>query len=553
MGSQPLDGFEAVEESESVAFQPSSAPRWGSRLWPLLTLGITTIALATSAYIVVASAISPGDPPQSFAPKPPTPGAVRPVISQTPPPPPAAPIKFATKPQPLGISDRPITTGSTASTKSTSNDVPPPTPRPVAPMGSKAAVKRIMVRDHNGKVVVSRIHGQDQSSIAVLLPDGSIGFADGLTYTDRPFVPLTMDEMRESLQAKEFTNFEVIESKHYLVFTQGSKAYAQNSASTLESLYNGLSSVLSKRGVAVHDPEFPLVAVIFRSEEDFRRHKQVAPDVQAYYDILSNRIFLYETSARDRNAPNIAALQKPQTVAHEGTHQILQNIGVQPRLSSWPLWLVEGLAEYCATPKLGKNGVPTWSGLGQPNLLHIVTMRDLDDPLSSQIRGGGNVVRRDRSKTMIEYLVTKTDLTPTDYALSWALTYHLALKRGDDFLDFLREMSAMPPLEKRSPADHLQAFKEAFGDNLVKVETAVSKDVQKLKQIDALPYYAVMFQQPMGQIINRKAIVSQSPSVIRQWIENNTDPRGGQPGWEVVPQPTKARAVLTVEHWIKGG
>ena len=46
----------------------------------------------------------------------------------------------------------------------------------------------------------------------------------------------------------------------------------------------------------------------------------------------------------------IAAMRRPQTVAHEGTHQILQNIGVHPRLSAWPLWLVEGLAEYCATP-----------------------------------------------------------------------------------------------------------------------------------------------------------------------------------------------------------
>ena len=57
------------------------------------------------------------------------------------------------------------------------------------------------------------------------------------------------------------------------------------------------------------------------------------------------------------------ALRKPQTVAHEGAHQILANIGVQPRLSDWPLWLIEGFAEYCATPTRTKKGM-AWDQAG---------------------------------------------------------------------------------------------------------------------------------------------------------------------------------------------
>src|SRR5262249_50386195 len=163
-----------------------------------------------------------------------------------------------------------------------------------------------------------------------------------------------------------------------------------------------------------------LVAVIFRTERDFRAHKKVDRDVQAYYEIFTNRIYFYQDSERDQQAPEVAALRKPQTVAHEGTHQILQNIGVQPRLGAWPLWLVEGLAEYCAAPTTTKRGVG-WRGLGIVNPLHMATIRDLEDPLSLQVNGPNRPrIGRDPGMPLVEYLVTRTQLTPTDYALAWA-------------------------------------------------------------------------------------------------------------------------------------
>ena len=137
----------------------------------------------------------------------------------------------------------------------------------------------------------------------------------------------------------------------------------------------------------VHESEFPLVAVIFATERDFRAHKQVDPQVQAYYEFFTNRIFFYRKSDRDQIEPKVAALLKPQTVAHEGAHQILSNIGLQPRPSAWPLWLVEGLAEYCATTVNTKKGI-VWSGMGAINSLHMATLRELEDPLSNQVNGG---------------------------------------------------------------------------------------------------------------------------------------------------------------------
>ena len=128
------------------------------------------------------------------------------------------------------------------------------------------------------------------------------------------------------------------------------------------------------------------MAVIYSTEGDFRARKTVDPAVQAYYEIYTNRIYFYQTSDIDEQAPEVAALRRPQTVAHEGTHQILQNIGIQPRLATWPPWLVEGLAEYLRHAadheprhQLGRPGG------GQPQ--HMATIRDLDEPLSGQVPG----------------------------------------------------------------------------------------------------------------------------------------------------------------------
>jgi hypothetical protein len=80
----------------------------------------------------------------------------------------------------------------------------------------------------------------------------------------------------------------------------------------------------------------------------------------------------------------------------------------------------------------------------------------------------------------------------------------------------------------------------------------VASYLSKLKGYDQLPYYAVMFEQRVGGgMIKRAAIVSQSPSMIRQWLETVSTSDGAPPTWEALPHPTRARALLTAEQWIQ--
>ncbi|HEY2156538.1 MAG TPA: DUF1570 domain-containing protein [Isosphaeraceae bacterium] len=562
-----------------------AARRRGGEIIPLAALTITTLLLAASALRVVASSIREtppivaAEPPR---PLPPLPGEMPacpllalnspatpaedpltppvPSLATNTPPPPRPSAARVAAPTPVVPDRTPQAPPPPVEAPMGVGQTNPPPPKPAALTtglrpAPKSDARRVMVRDEDGQPVVARILGKDGERTAVLLPDGQVAEPDGLIYTESPFVPMTKEALRDRLLAREFAGFHAITTPHYVVLFQGTKSFAKASASLLESLYSSLAGALNRRDVPVHEAEFPLVAVIFNSEDDFRRHKRVASEVQAYYEILSNRIFLFEKSRRDQTAPEVSALRKPQTVAHEGAHQILQNIGVQQRLSGWPLLLVEGLAEYCASTKIARNGSPTWSGLGQVNLIHIATLRDLEDPLATAVPGAkSQVISRDPKQPLVEYLVTRTELTPTDYALSWALAYHLVWKRIDDFLDYVREMSKLGPFERRTPAEHLVIFKKIFGPNLGKLGKDVAGHLGKLRQIDALPYYAVMFEQALGNgMVRRAAMVSQSPLMIRQWIDSSTNPTGGEPRWQVLPHPSRNRAMMTAEQWVRSG
>ncbi len=441
--------------------------------------------------------------------------------------------------------------GPPAPTPSHEAAVPPRAPEPSTAADVKTPA-RVRVRDESGRAVVARMHGQLDDQVVVILPDGQLGIPNGLVSTEEPFRVASAEAMKKDLIKGPFAGFEAHQSTHYLVLSQGSSGFADDSAKLLEDLYKGLAESLRKRGIPIHDLEFPLVAVIFRTEADFRAFKPVDPEVQAYYEIFTNRIYFYEHSDRDEHSPEVAALRKPQTVAHEGAHQILQNIGVQPRLAAWPSWLVEGLAEYCASTTTTRKGA-YWGGLGAINPLHMAAIRDLHDPLSPQLqKGGAELVGRDPRMPLVEYLVTRTELNPTDYALSWALTHYLASKRLVEFLAFLEAMRKAPTLEVRTPEEHLAAFRAAFGHDLSRMDRAVRIHLAKQKKYDAIPYYAVVFEQPIGVRVKRAALVSQSPSMIRQWLEAVPSPRGGPTRWEVFSHPTRTRALLTAERWIHG-
>jgi hypothetical protein len=499
------------------------------------------------------------------------PPAPAPSAADLPPPPPAPPVLSIRSEPPPPATDVAAVASTTSTSPPSGVDSPPApilprvvgvSPPPPAtpevstdpgevmrPSASSSEPRRILVRDDTGRPVVTRVYGEQDDQIVVLLPDGQLGWIDGMSYTDRPFRPATAEEMRETLLNGPYHGFQFRQTQHYLIFYQCSDRFAADSANLLETLYKGLYSKLGADwGLEVHEAEFPLVAVIYDTERAFRAHTKVAPDVQAFYHIHSNRIFFFERSEKERTNPEIALIRQPQTIAHEGTHQILLNIGVQPRLAKWPIWLVEGLAEYWA-PTTTKRGAE-WAGGGLVNPLHMATIRDLQDQADLRRRFGGDAAARVPRSPLVEELARKTELTPTDYATAWALTHFLVAKRFDEFIAYLKKMSKMSPMERPTPDEQLKTFRGSFVLDLAKLDKAIAKYLGTLKKYDPLPYYAVKFLQPVGGGVKRAALVSQSPSMIYQWIDEMQSPQGGLPSWEATPFPTKTRALAEAGDWM---
>jgi len=332
--------------------------------------------------------------------------------------------------------------------------------------------------------VVAKVYLEMGSHYVVVMPDGALRSIDKrqTTETDRPFKSLTKDQLAVQLE-KQFPGFKTRATRRYLCVYNTTDSFCEGKTKILETMYPMLVSYFKRQKLKPVDPDTPLVIVMFRTKQQFQRYREGTPDsMLAYYNAVNNRVFMYQHSDITKDAPMIAAKQSTSTVAHEGVHQILHNIGVQKRLSSWPLWISEGIAEYFAPTSVGARS--KWSGVGRPNELR---MRDLFIYLNSKERvGDGSILRR---------VVTAEKLSSTDYAIAWALVHYLTTKHKDDFFDYLRDVSSELPLEP--PDEELVRFMEYFGSDLRKLEREMVTHIRSLPYTDPVAnqvYFVVMLK-----------------------------------------------------------
>src|SRR5262245_2389801 len=114
-----------------------------------------------------------------------------------------------------------------------------------------------------GKTIVEAVDG----GVLALTPDGTIwpvqpSEITGRSRDDKPFEPLTQEQMGKALLA-ELPGFQVHTTAHYVVCYNTSKAYAQWCGALYERLYRAFHTYWQSRGIKLHEPELPLVAVVF--------------------------------------------------------------------------------------------------------------------------------------------------------------------------------------------------------------------------------------------------------------------------------------------------
>jgi hypothetical protein len=273
--------------------------------------------------------------------------------------------------------------------------------------------------------------------------------------TTTTFRAYTAAMMRSRLQKEFGTGFEVSGTGHYLVVHPAGERDQWNMR--FEELYRSFVHYFLVRGLAVREPDFPLVAVVFKSRGDFQRFSaregtSLDPGVVGYYWPVSNRVALYDQTAgqgKDADWAETAA-----TIIHEATHQTAFNCGIHNRFAPPPRWVTEGLGTLFEAP-----GV--WDSRNHPR------RQDRINP--GQMRDFQAGVGRHKLDVLVK-LISSDRLFDSDpqtaYAEAWAFTWFLVETRPREYARYLVRTAGRPAFQTPTSVERLADFTAIFGENL---------------------------------------------------------------------------------------
>jgi hypothetical protein len=295
----------------------------------------------------------------------------------------------------------------------------------------------------------------------------------------KPFAPFTKAEIAKQL-ATELPGFKPFETQHYLIYYNTSPAYAKWVGGLFEGLHKAFYTYWTARGATLHEPEFPLVAIVFDGQAAFARYARpevsdLADSIIGYYNLKTNRMTMYDLtgiesvggSERNATAKIQQILSQPgaertvATIVHEATHQLAFNSGLQVRFADVPSWVSEGIAIYFETPN--PDSSKGWKGIGAVNRVNLVNFRKY-----LPRRSAGNLEKLLSDDKQFRDSATATDA----YAEAWALNYYLLRKRDDAYVKYLSELAQQKPLIDVTPEERVKLFKQFFGDDLTALENA---------------------------------------------------------------------------------
>ena len=415
----------------------------------------------------------------------------------------------------------------------------------------------VTTADQSGQPVIARLHVAIGEGAIVMLPDGQLASRKpgAFTPSDKRFEPLERAALAKRLEESEFRGFKVRQTRHYIYIYNTSEEFYLGTSRILESMLPGVTAYAEAQKIEnVHPPEVPLVVVMFATEEEFQRHRRMPAGVVAYYHTLSNRVFMYEQSRLLQVRPDLALSQAISTVAHEGAHQILHNIGVQQRLSVWPMWLSEGLAEFFAPTTVGKG--LKWKGAGQVNDLRMFELEQYVKSRASEKPDG----------KLIEQTVAAARLTSTGYASAWSLTHFLAKNRRPEFSAYLRAVSQTGPLEGaidvRPPGivpANLELFRKTFGEKFDDLETKLVAHLKKQPYTDPFsdsPHYVAAVLIPSGKRGKREVQTFHSQILADKWVRETIEKVSVEDRGDVQQTirqfPNRATAEAFATAWMAG-
>jgi hypothetical protein len=276
-------------------------------------------------------------------------------------------------------------------------------------------------------------------------------------------------EMKTALQQEFDKRFDITTTRHYLVVHPHGER--DQWANRFEELYNRFEHYFRVRGFKLSQPQFPLVAIVFRDQAEYYRYAETSgtpmrPNTLGHYDPESNRVFLFDITS---GAGGANWSENADTIIHEAVHQAAYNVGVHKRFTATPRWLAEGLATMFEAP-----GV--WNA-------------QYDRSQSDRINRGRlqefRVYAQARRKPgAIVSLVASDDAFRGDpsgaYAEAWALSFYLCETQPRLYASYLAKTATRPLFADYPAAERVADFQDSFGSENKMFEQKFLRYMQEL-------------------------------------------------------------------------
>lgn len=267
------------------------------------------------------------------------------------------------------------------------------------------------------------------------------------------FTAQKSDEIRQQLQREFGNKYQVSITDHFVVVHPPGDSNIW--AAPFEKLYVRYQNYFISRGFNLDEPQFPMVAVVLRTREEFDRflenYHEVNENVLGYYSPRSNRIISYDqTGGQAKDEDWFFTVD---TIVHEATHQTAFNTGLHTRFAPNPRWISEGLATMFEAP-------------GVQNSMYYSKRKDRVN--YGRLENLRTMYEKDYvSEKMIASMIGSDEIFRADpgaaYALAWGLTFYLAEKEPEKYAAFLRADGLREDFHTYESRDRLVNFIKKFG------------------------------------------------------------------------------------------
>jgi hypothetical protein len=287
-----------------------------------------------------------------------------------------------------------------------------------------------------------------------------------------PYEPFSQEEMSHRLLEELPDGFKVHVSAHCLICYDIDPALADSHATLFEKLYKEFIDYWTGRGFPLHEPEHPLVSIVFADKHSYQKFVDrelgsAVEKIPSFYSLKNNYICMYSKIGQHSAGTDISRVTN---VIHSATNQLAYNCGLLTRYADVPNWFSQGLATYFEA--LEFNTSPGWNISEQVNRNRLSEFRR-----TLQLRPLGRLASYISDDERLQSIEAGREA----HAEAWALTYFLSNKRPTEFVNYAQMLSRKKAVRYDSPTRRLQEFKQFFGDNVEALEAEFLSYIQQLQ------------------------------------------------------------------------